>query len=88
VRIFTAADGPLSLKYATGWRYRTTLNGRPSRVLAVYTINVETKLGVSIFTEVPDDVWPGLKDEVEAILKSFAIVPKGRAVKGDDPAAR
>lgn len=70
-KIFFWQDGPLTLRYATGWQYSVELKGRPSKIIAVYTINKGKKLGIQIFLEIPEDVWPEIKDEVESILKSF-----------------
>ncbi len=72
-RKFIWQDGPLTLRYAIGWQYGVKLSGRPSKAIAVYTINSARKIAIHILAEVPEDVWPGLKDELETILKSFNV---------------
>jgi hypothetical protein len=72
-RIFCWQDGPLTLRYASGWQYSVQFNGRPSKAISVYTINKGKRLGIQILFEVPEDVWPELKNEVESILKSFTV---------------
>jgi hypothetical protein len=72
-RIFCWQDGPLTLRYAAGWQYSAQFNGRPSKAIAVYSINKGKRLGIQILLQVPEDVWPELKNEVESILKSFTV---------------
>lgn len=70
-RIFLWENGPVTMRYATGWQYHTEFNGRPSKAIAVYTLHRGKKLGIQILAEIPEELWPKLQNEVEAILKSF-----------------
>ncbi len=74
-KIFNWQSGPLALRNAMGWQFGATLRGRASKVIVIYTINREKKLGVQIAAEVPEEVLPKLKEELDGIFKSFATAP-------------
>ena len=86
VRTFSSRDGSIRLKRASGLEFAATLNGRPSKVLAVYAIDERHKVGIQIAVEVPSEVWPRLHGELEAILASFEGAPtKAPAVSSPSP---
>jgi TPR repeat protein len=75
VRRFSSRDGLLKLERAAGIELAATLNGRPSKALVVYTISERRKVGIQIVVEVPTELWPQLRPEVEAILASVERHP-------------
>jgi len=73
-KMFIWENGPLTLKYAYGFQYSAVLDGRPSKAILIMTLNKKKRLGVKVFVEVPDDVYPGLEKELNAILKSIEMI--------------
>ncbi|MBN2287338.1 MAG: hypothetical protein JXI43_12880 [Tissierellales bacterium] len=71
--MFIWQDDVLALKYALGCEFGAVLNKRPSIVLVVYTINRAKNLGVQIALEVPEEVFPEIREEMMGILKSLTV---------------
>jgi hypothetical protein len=75
VRRFSARDGSLKLTRGLGFELAAVLNGRMSKVLVIYAIDERNKVVIHISVEVPSEIWPQLRAEVETILSSFEMRP-------------
>lgn len=69
---FTSSDGRFSVPYTIGYEARyTDSKGNPHRLWILHGLNQRSKSGLQAFSDVPEEVWPVLEEEITAIWRSL-----------------